>query len=706
MKYFIPVITIMLSSILFSCNEKASFNYPQTRKDTIEDNYFGTIVKDPYRWLEDDNSEETKNWVKAQNKVTFDFLNKIPFRDKIKDRITEIYNYERYSTPFKKGGKYFFFKNDGLQNQSVLFMQENLDAEAVVLLDPNKLSEDGTVALSGLGISKDGKYLGYMVSRGGSDWQEIFVKNIETGKLTKDHIEFVKFSGISWYKDGFFYSRYPKPEKNQALSEANKFQKVYYHKLGTDQKSDILIYENPENPSYMYGVSLSEDEKYIFLTESQSTSGNALYFSALNLKKLNFKCIQSGFKSDFSVLDHIDGKFYIMTNADAPRYKLIAVSPDNYKAENQQVIIPENEDVLSSCTIGADKIVANYMHDAHSVVKIFDLNGQNPSILQLPGIGSVGSISSRKDDNTAFYAFSSFTTPTIIYKYDFKTQKSELYRQAKIEGIDFNDYTTEQVFYKSKDGTKIPMFITYKKGLKKNSENPTLLYAYGGFNISLTPHFSITRMIWLENGGVYAVANLRGGGEYGKAWHEAGTLTNKQNVFDDFIAAGEYLIDNKYTKSGKLAIEGGSNGGLLIGAVTNQRPELFAVSLAHVGVMDMLRYQYFTIGRAWRDDYGLSEDSVMFNYLYTYSPLHNISSKANYPSVLVITADHDDRVVPAHSFKYIATLQEKYKGENPVMIRIESLAGHGAGKPVSKSIEEAADIYAFTYKNMGVNPYK
>jgi prolyl oligopeptidase len=706
MKQITSIASVFLVLFFFSCKDEAAYNYPETRKDTIVDDYFGTKVEDPYRWLEDDNSEETEAWVKAQNEVTFAFLNEIPFREKIKERLTEIYNYERYSTPFKEGGKYFFFKNDGLQNQSVLFMQESLDAEAQELLDPNRLSEDGTKALSNLSVSDDGKLLAYAVSTGGSDWQEIFVKNIETGEETDDHIKHVKFSGIQWYKDGFFYSRYPDPEENQELSQANQFQKVYYHKIGTKQSDDILIHENPKQPNYMYGVGISEDEKYIFLSESESTSGNALYFSEMDLNNLNFKAIQTGFDSDFGPIDHINGKLYIRTNADAPKYRLIAVDPNNPGKENWTEIIPEAEEVLRSCTVGADKLIAHYMHDAHSLVKMLDLEGANAEKFELPGIGSMGGFSAKKGENTAFYSFSSYTIPTVVYKYDFETGDSEIYRQPDIKGIDFENYTTEQVFYESKDGTKIPMFITHKKDVEKTGDNPTLLYGYGGFNISLTPNFSITRMIWLENGGVYAVANLRGGGEYGEKWHKAGTLENKQNVFDDFIAAAEYLIDDKYTNSDKLAIEGGSNGGLLVGAVSNQRPELFEVAIPHVGVMDMLRYQHFTIGRAWRSDYGLSEDSAMFKHLYKYSPLHNISEDAEYPAVLVITADHDDRVVPAHSFKYIATLQEKYTGDNPVMIRIETKAGHGAGKPVSKRIEEAADIFSFIYRNMDVNPYQ
>ncbi len=699
---------IILSAVIFfsACNQNAvkqkRLNYPETRKDTIVDDYFGTKVPDPYRWLEDDNSEETKAWVDAQNKVTFDYLNQIPFRQKIIDRLTEMLNYERYSTPFKKSGKYFYFKNDGLQNQSVLYMLENLNAKPVVILDPNKLSEDGTVALAGLGISKDGKYLAYSVARGGSDWNEIYVKNIETGETLNDKIDWVKFSGISWKGNGFYYSRYPEPGKDKALTKANQFQKVYYHKIGTSQSEDKIIFEEKKHPERMFGASVTEDEKYLIISFSESTSGNGLYFKDLE-NNSEFKLIADGFDYDYHLIDNVNGKFLIQTNENAPHYKLISYDIISGKKED---LIPESKNVLRSVNIGSDKLVANYMQDAKSKVLIYDLKGEKEQELKLPGIGTMGGFSSNKGDSVAFYSFTSYTYPSVVFKYNFNSEKSEIYRKPNIKGINLDDYITEQIFYKSKDGTKVPMFITHKKDIKLNGNNPTLLYGYGGFNISITPRFSVSRMIWLENGGIYAVANIRGGGEYGEEWHKAGTLQNKQNVFDDFISAAEYLIDKKYTSPKKLVIEGGSNGGLLMGAVTNQRPDLFAVILAHVGVMDMLRYQYFTIGRAWSTDYGLSEDSTMFPYLYKYSPIHNIKKGVEYPAVLVLTADHDDRVVPAHSFKYIATLQDTYKGNHPTLIRIEKKAGHGAGKPIAKQIEEAADIYAFAFKNIGVEPYK
>jgi len=706
MKKLSPIIIALL--FLFACNTDSNkqktmkYEYPQTKKVDTVDNYFGTEVADPYRWLEDDNSEETKAWVVEQNKLTYSYLDSIPFRDKIKNRITEIYNYERYSTPFKKGEKYFFFKNDGLQSQSVFYIQDDLESEATVLLDPNKLSEDGTVALSDISISKDGKYLAYSIARSGSDWNEIFVKNIETGETLDDHIMWVKFSGISWYKDGFFYSRYAEPKQGEELTTKNENQKVYYHKIGDQQVTDKLTFENPANPKRGYGASVSEDEKLLILSEWESTSGNGLYYKELDKENAEVINLFTGFDNDYNFVDYIDGKILIQTNLNAPKYKLISIDIKNGgTAETAKDIIPEKENVLSSCGIGNNKIVANYMQDAHSKVEIYNLEGKFVQELELPSLGTIGGFSMEKDENIAFYKFTSFTIPGITYRYNFDENTSEIFRKPEID-IDLTQYETKQVFYPSKDGTKIPMFIVHKKGITLDGNNPTLLYGYGGFNISLTPSFSVTRMIWLENGGVLAVANLRGGGEYGEEWHKAGTLLNKQNVFDDFIAAAEYLISEKYTSSQRLAIQGGSNGGLLIGAVTNQRPELFKVALPAVGVLDMLRYHLFTIGAAWATDYGLSSEEEHFNNLYKYSPLHNIKEGVDYPAVMVTTGDHDDRVVPAHSFKYIATLQAKHTGTNPVMIRIETKAGHGAGKPTAKVIEEAADIYSFIFFNMGI----
>ncbi len=702
-KFILPILILAF----VSCdNKKSSFEYPETKKVDSVDTYFGVEVKDNYRWLEDDMSEETANWVQSQNKVTFDYLEKIPFRKKINDRLTEIWNYEKFSVPFKRGGKYFFFKNTGLQNQSVLYIQDNLNKKEKVLLDPNKLSKDGTVALAGLKLTKDIKYLAYSIARGGSDWNEIFVKEVKTGKILKDHIKWVKFSGISWFKDGFFYSSYDKPE-GSALSKKNEFHKVYYHKLGTEQKEDKLIYENKKFPLRNYYVSITDDEKFLIMSETESTHGESVYFKNLEKENSEFVKIADGFKYEYKILEHSKGKFYILTNDNSPKYKLVEVEIKNPEIKNWKEILPEKENVLTTCNIKEGRIIANYMKDAHSKVEIYDLKGNLKTKLKLPTIGTVGGFSYLKGENMAFYTFTSFTVPSIIYKYDFKTGKSVIYKKPKIN-FDFDNYETKQIFYRSKDGTKVPMFIVHKKGLKMEGNNPTLLYAYGGFNISLTPSFSVTRLAFLENGGVFVMANLRGGGEYGEKWHLDGTKMHKQNVFDDFIYAAEYLIKEKYTSSEKLAIQGGSNGGLLVGAVINQRPELFKVALPAVGVMDMLRYQKFTIGWAWAGDYGTSDDSKeMFEYLKNYSPLHTVKKNGKYPAVLVSTADHDDRVVPAHSFKYIAELQSKNKNnENPLFIRIGVDAGHGAGKPTEKIIEEYSDIWAFLFYNMNIEPYK
>ncbi len=677
--------------------------YPKTKKVDTVDTYFGTQVADPYRWLENDRSEETKKWVITENKLTQDYLNKIPFRQKIVDRLKKLWNYEKFSAPFKKAGRYFFYKNDGLQNQSVLYYQNGLKDSAKVLIDPNKLSDNGTAALSTISISKDGKYVAYAVAYGGSDWNEIYVRNIETGENTKDHLKWVKFSGIAWFKDGFFYGRYDKPT-GSTLSSRNTSQKIYYHQVGTEQSADKLIYKNPENLQRFYSPTVTEDKQFLILYESESTSGNNLLIKNLAFKKAKFVKLDNSFKADFSVIDHKNSQFFILTNYEAPKYRLVVLPENKIELSALKDLITEKEDVLSGADIAGQHLIVEYMHDAQSKVYFYTLKGEQQSELELPGIGSVSGISANKDDNFMFYSFTSFTEPPTIYKYSYASKKSEIFKQPQ---LDFhpNNYETKQVFYKSKDGTKIPMFITYKKGLKLDGSNPTLLYAYGGFNISLMPSFRIRRLIWLENGYVFAQPNLRGGGEYGEEWHKAGTKLHKQNVFDDFIAAAEYLITNKYTNQKKLTIHGGSNGGLLIGAVTNQRPDLFAVALPAVGVMDMLRYHKFTIGWAWASDYGTSEDSKkMFDYLYSYSPVQNVKANIDYPAILATTGDHDDRVVPAHSFKYIASLQAKYKGTNPVLIRIETMAGHGAGKPTDKQIQEIADIWSFAFYNMGITP--
>jgi prolyl oligopeptidase len=572
------------------------------------------------------------------------------------------------------------------------------------LLDPNTLSEDGTVALASTAVSDDGKYLAYAISRGGSDWREIYVKNIETLEDMDDHIEWAKFSGISWYEDGFYYSRYPEPEQGKELSGVNTNSKVYYHKLGDNQSNDKLVYEDSAHPLWGFSAGVTDDKEWLIISVTESTSGNAFYISKPQKENAEVHKIVEDFDNDYYVIDHIDGKLFVITNYQASKYQLIAINPLNSSRENWEIIIPEAEGVLEGVNIFGDKIIAQYMEDAHSVVKVFDLKGKYLYDVDLPVIGSVSGFGGEREHTVTFFTVTSFTTPATVYRYNIEDNTYELYQESEID-FDPSEYETKQVFYSSKDGTKIPMFIVHKKGIALDGTNPTLLYGYGGFNISLTPYFSVVRLIWLEQGAVFAMANLRGGGEYGDDWHKAGTLMKKQNVFDDFIAAAEYLIDNKYTKTDRLAIQGGSNGGLLIGAVTNQRPDLFAVALPAVGVMDMLRYHLFTIGRYWATDYGTSEDSKeMFEYLYQYSPIHNITSDVDYPAIIVTTADHDDRVVPAHSFKYIATMQANNKGDKPTLIRIETQAGHGAGKPTDKIIQEYADLYAFTFFNMKFTP--
>lgn len=685
------------------CNEQEEIKYPVSKKVDQTDEYFGVQVADPYRWLEDDNSEETAEWVKAENAVTNAYLSQIPFRDKIVDRLTEIWNYPRYRTPEKKGEYYYFRKNNGLQNQDVLYVMKGEDGEPEILLDPNTLSEDGTVALSSWNLSKDGKYLGYLIARAGSDWQEIHVMDIDKRETLSDHIQWVKFSGVSWKGDGFYYSSYDPPAEGEELSDVNEYHKVNYHKIGTGQDEDILIYDNADFPRRNYYAGTTEDERFLILYETESTSGNALYFKDLSKKRSEFIKLAEGFEYDYGVIGNIDDKLLIKTNEDAPKGMVYMVNTADLSADRVS-IIPEKEEVMQSTAILGGRLITEYMKDANSKAYILTLGGELISELELPGLGSFGGLSGWTDDNIAFYTFTSFTYPATVFKFNIRENKSEIFFDSEID-FDASEYETKQVFYTSKDGTKIPMFIVHKKGIKLDGNNPTLLYGYGGFNISITPSFRTSNLVLLENGGIYAVANIRGGGEYGEEWHDAGTLLQKQNVFDDFIAAGEYLIAEGYTSNDKLAIIGGSNGGLLVGACMLQRPELFRVALSHVGVLDMLRYHKFTIGWAWATDYGTSEDdSTMFNYLLGYSPLHNIQSGVDYPATMVFTADHDDRVVPAHSFKFIATLQEKNTGPNPVLIRIESKAGHGAGTPVSKVIEQVADQWAFMFYNMDVKP--
>jgi prolyl oligopeptidase len=678
--------------------------YPVTQKTDQVDEYFGTKVSDPYRWLEDDNSEQTAAWVKAENDVTFGYLNQIPFRTKVKERLEKIWDYPKYSQPFREGEYYYFFKNNGMQNQFVLYRQKGLDDEPEVFLDPNTFSDDGTIALSGLEFSKDAKYAAYSISKSGSDWNEIFVMDVASKSKLMDHIEWVKFSGLAWKKDGFYYSCYSKPGEGEELKGKNEFHKVYYHKLGTPQSDDVLFYKNDAYPLRNYGAGTTEDESLLILSESESTSGNSLYIKKLDDPKHQLTLIAEGFDFEYSIVDNSGDTVLVMTNRDAPKWKLVKIDINHPGIENWKEVIPEKQEVLQSVYAVGGRLIATYIKDATSIANIYDYSGKYLADLSLPGIGSLAGISGKKEDNIAFFMFSSFTFPATIYKYDVANNTSEIYKKDEID-FDVDAFETKQVFYISKDGTKVPMFLVHKKGLKMDGNNPTYLYGYGGFNISLTPGFSITRLVLLENGFVFAMPNLRGGGEYGEDWHEAGTKLKKQNVFDDFIAAAEYLVTEGYTSPSKLAIAGGSNGGLLVGACMIQRPDLFKVALPAVGVMDMLRYHEFTIGWAWASDYGTSEESKeMFDYLYQYSPLHALKEGIEYPATLVTTADHDDRVVPAHSFKFAATLQERHKGENPVLIRVDVKAGHGGGKPTAKIIEEYADEWSFMMYNLGVVP--
>lgn len=701
--YNMKKVTLLATGIIMmSCAQQQKLTYPTTAKVDTVDVYFGTEVPDPYRWLENDTSAATAAWVEAQNKVTNDYLSKIPFRGDLLKRMTELTNYEKIGTPFKKHGKYYFYKNDGLQNQSVLYVQDSLDGEPRVFLDPNKLSDDGTVALTGISFSNDGKYTAYTISRSGSDWTEIYVMDTESGKLLDDHIQWAKFSGASWQADGFYYSAYDAPQKGKEFSNVNEKHKIYYHKMGTPQSADKLIYQNPAYPKRFYSASVNEDETVMFLYESGEGRGNALYMK--DLRKPNAQFVPMATDMDYSYypVEIMGDKIYMYTNYDAPKYRLMVTDFGKPALKDWTELVPETENVLSGAQVIGGKLFLTYDKDVANHAYVYGMDGKQIQEIQLPSLGSVG-FRGDKDDKECFFGFTSFTIPGATYKYDMDKNTYELFRAPK---VDFNsdDFVTEQVFYPSKDGTKIPMFLTYKKDLKKDGSNPVFLYGYGGFNISLNPGFSTSRIPFLEKGGIYAQVNLRGGGEYGEDWHVAGTKLQKQNVFDDFIAAAEYLINNKYTNNEKIAIVGGSNGGLLVGACMTQRPDLFRVAIPQVGVMDMLRYHKFTIGWNWASDYGTSEDSKeMFEYLKGYSPLHNLKPGTRYPATMVTTADHDDRVVPAHSFKFAATLQECNDGTNPTIIRIDSKAGHGAGKPMAKVLEEQADIYGFIMYNLGMN---
>lgn len=690
---------ITATTVAFGQSQKSnSIKYPDTKKGETIDTYFDAKVSDPYRWLEDDKSEETAAWVKAQNKVTYAYLDQIPFRDELKKRMEKLWNYEKIGAPYVKGKSTYYSKNNGLQNQSVIY-RKGENGKDEVFLDPNTFSKDGTTSLGGLDFTKDGTIAAYSISEGGSDWRKVIIIDAQTRKILEDTIVDVKFSGISWKgNEGFYYSSYDKP-KGSELSAKTDQHKLYFHKLGTAQKEDKVIFGLDQKRRYVGGY-VTDDMKYLIITAANSTYGNELYIKDLTKENSPIVTIVDNFKSANSVIENEGSKLFIQTDLNAPNKRIVTVDANNAKPENWKNFIAETENVLSPST-GGGYFFAHYMKDAVSSVKQYDYTGKLVREIKLPAVGTAGGFAGEKDDKVVYYSFTNYTTPGTIYSFDVKSGKSGIYQQPK---VDFKsaDYESKQVFYTSKDGTKVPMIITYKKGLKLDGKNPTILYGYGGFNASLTPSFGIANAVWMENGGVYAVPNLRGGGEYGKKWHDAGTKMQKQNVFDDFIAAAEYLIAQKYTSSDFLAIRGGSNGGLLVGATMTQRPELMKVALPAVGVMDMLRYHTFTAGAGWAYDYGTSQDSKeMFEYIKGYSPVHNVKKGVHYPATMVTTGDHDDRVVPAHSFKFAAELQEKQTGDNPVLIRIDVKAGHGAGKSVAATIQENVDIQAFTLYNMG-----
>lgn len=698
MKWSIALLFMFIASVAFS-----QIKYPDTKKINQEDNYFGTIVKDPYRWLENDNSDETKKWVKEENEVTENYLSKIPFRQKIKERLEEMWNYPKYGAPFKEGEWYYFYKNDGLQNQSILYRQKNLTGSVEVFIDPNKMSADGTAAIGSPSFSKNKKYAVYLESQAGSDWQVAHVMKVGDKTMLKDSIRFIKFSGTSWNgDDGFYYSRYPTPDEKSKLTNQNQHHKVYYHKIGTNQSEDKLIYEDPAHPLRTVGASVTDDGRFLILNISEGTSGREIRIKDLKNGDKDFSLLIKGFSSEADVIDNNGGSLLVRTNQDAPNYKVVLINPKKPGKENWKTIIPERASLLQGVGTAGGKLFPIYLKDASSKVYQMDYHGKLDHEISLPGVGSAGGFGGDKDSKDFFYIYTSYNYPAAIFKYDIKTGKSTLYRKSDVK-LNTDNYETKQLFFKSKDGTKVPLFITYKKGLKLDGNNPTLIYGYGGFNIPMTPGFSVANAFFIEQGGIYVVVNLRGGNEYGEEWHKNGMLQNKQNVFDDFIGAAEFLIAEKYTNPNKIAIRGGSNGGLLVGAAMTQRPDLFKVAIPQVGVMDMLRYHLFTIGWAWAVEYGRSDKKEDFENLYRYSPLHNLKKGVKYPATLITTADHDDRVVPAHSFKFAATLQEMNDGTNPTLIRIESKAGHGAGKPTSKQIEEATDIWSFVMYNLGMD---
>ncbi len=695
---------------IVSCNDKKNeipeekqekLNYPKTEKVNQIDDYFGTKIQDPYRWLENDTADNTKQWVEAQRKVTNDYFSKILFKQKFAKRIEELINFPKYSSPFKVGDYTFFYKNDGLQNQSVLYFQKQ-NEEAKVFIDPNTLSKDGTAAMNLMGFSNDDKYVAYAINQSGSDWETMYVMEIGTQKTLTDKLDWVKFSGASWKGDGFYYSRYDAPIKGKEFSNVNEYHKVYYHKLGDSQAKDELVYEDKKHPKLYLNAYLTEDERFLILSTSAGTSGNELFYKDLSVNQKEFSLLFKGFQYDYGVICNIGDKLIVKTNDGASNQQVVLVNPKSPAKANWKILIAEKPELMESASTGGNKLFVSYLKDVATHVYQHDLSGKMEHEIILPGLGTASGFGGKVEDKDFYYTYTSFTYPNSIFKYDIASGKTELFRKAEVK-FNIDDYESKQVFYTSKDGTKVPMFIVNKKGVILDGNNPTLLYAYGGFNTTINPSFSASRIAFLEQGGIYVLANIRGGGEYGEAWHKAGMLEKKQNVFDDFIAAAEFLVKEKYTSSQKLAVQGGSNGGLLIGACMVQRPELFKVCLPAVGVLDMLRYHKFTVGWGWAVEYGSSDSLSQFNYLIKYSPLHNVKN-VSYPATMVTTADHDDRVVPAHSFKFAATLQEKNTSSNPMIIRIDSKAGHGAGKPTAKVIDEQADIYSFIFKNMKVEP--
>lgn len=698
MKHFIVLSALALTATTMTAQKKI---YPNAPKDGTVDTYFGVKIPDPFRPLEADRSKETAEWVAAENKVTNEYLAKIPFRAKLLQRLKEVADYEKVSAPFENNGKWYVFKNNGLQNQSVLYQMNELGGALHEFLDPNKLSTDGTVALQDISFSKDGKHMAYVISRSGSDWQEIYVKDVATGNLLSDHIERAKFGGAKWCGNGFYYSAYDAPEKGKEYISKNEIHKIYYHKIGTPQSQDVLFYQNPTQPLRFYSVSLNKEETIMFLYESGAGSGMNLYVRDLRVPNSQFIQMTSNMDLQYNPIGTVGDNIYLLTNDGAPKGRIMVANVHKPGFKDWKELVGETKNVLENAQFAADKLVLSYSKDASTHLYVYSLDGKELNEIKLPTVGRA-SFSGERGQKECFYSFASFTVPGAIYQYDMAQNKSSVYTEPKVK-FSLNQYTTEQVFFNSKDGTRVPMFLTYRKGLKRNGKNPVLIYGYGGFNVSLSPNFSSMRIPFLENGGVYVQVNLRGGSEYGEEWHVAGTKMQKQNVFDDFISAAEWLVSNHFTSKEHIAIMGGSNGGLLVGACMTQRPDLFKVCIPQVGVMDMLRYHKFTIGWNWAPDYGTSEDSkAMFDYLRAYSPLHNLKKGVSYPATLVTTADHDDRVVPAHSFKFAATLQECQGGTAPVLIRIDSKAGHGSGKPLAKQLEEQADIYSFIMWNLGM----